>query len=113
MLEDIRKAGFDPGVTHLQNSYGILNYPQLQYDYVRPGLLYMGVTSDDEIKINTAPDFKPILSLKANVSMVKQIREGDTVSYGRHFKAKHGQQRLLRFPSDMPTVFRVCCLIRD
>lgn len=48
----------------------------------------MGVTSDDEIKINTAPDFKPILSLKANVSMVKQIREGDTVSYGRHFKAK-------------------------
>ena len=88
VLEDIRKAGFDPGVTHLQNSYGILNYPQLQYDYVRPGLLYMGVTSDDEIKINTAPDFKPILSLKANVSMVKQIREGDTVSYGRHFKAK-------------------------
>ncbi|MFR9255107.1 MAG: alanine racemase C-terminal domain-containing protein, partial [Merdibacter sp.] len=62
-----------------------LNYPQLSYDYVRPGLLYMGVTSDDEIAINTAPDFLPILSLKANVTMVKWLRPGDTVSYGRHF----------------------------
>ena len=57
VLADIRAAGFDCGVRHLQNSYGILNYPDLQYDYVRPGLLYMGVTSDDEIPINTAPGF--------------------------------------------------------
>ena len=85
MLADLRAAGYDPGTTHLQNSYGILNYPQLSYDYVRPGLLYMGVTSDDEIAINTAPDFLPILSLKANVTMVKWLRPGDTVSYGRHF----------------------------
>lgn len=85
VLADLRAAGYDPGTTHLQNSYGILNYPQLSYDYVRPGLLYMGVTSDDEIAINTAPDFLPILSLKANVTMVKWLRPGDTVSYGRHF----------------------------
>lgn len=87
VLADIRAAGFDCGVRHLQNSYGILNYPDLQYDYVRPGLLYMGVTSDDEIPINTAPDFHPILSLHANVTMVKTIAEGVSVSYGRHFRA--------------------------
>ena len=86
VLQDIRAAGFDPGTTHLQNSYGILNYPDLTYDYVRPGLLYMGVTSDDTIPINTKPDFLPILSLKANVTMVKWLKAGDTVSYGRHFR---------------------------
>lgn len=85
VLHDIRAAGYDPGTTHLQNSYGILNYPQLAYDYVRPGLLYMGVTSDDTIPINTRPAFVPILSLKANVTMVKWLKPGDTVSYGRHF----------------------------
>lgn len=88
VLADLRAAGVDPGTTHLQNSYGILNYPDLCYDYVRPGLLYMGVTSDDAIKINTDPHFLPILSLKANVTMVKWLHEGDSVSYGRHFRAK-------------------------
>lgn len=88
VLQDIRNAGFDPGTTHLQNSYGILNYPQLCYDYVRPGLLYMGVTSDDAIAINTDPHFLPILSLKANVTMVKELQKGDSVSYGRHFRAE-------------------------
>ena len=88
VLSDIQAAGFDCGVRHLQNSYGILNYPDLHYDYVRPGLLYMGVTSDDQIPINTAPDFHPILSLHANVTMVKMIAPGVSVSYGRHFRAE-------------------------
>lgn len=87
VLADIKHAGIEPGTKHLQNSYGILNYPKLQYDYVRPGLLWMGVTSDDAIKIRTNPDFIPILSWKANVSLVKQIQPGVSVSYGRHYKA--------------------------
>lgn len=84
-LEDL---GINPGLRHIQNSYGILNYQDLGYDYCRPGLLYMGVTSDDSIKIATNPDFIPVLSLYANVSLVKWVQPGETVSYGRHFKAK-------------------------
>lgn len=87
VLEDLRQAGIEPGTKHLQNSYGILNYPDLTYDYVRPGLLWMGVTSDDQVKINTAPNFQPIMQWKANVSLVKEIQPGVSVSYGRHFKA--------------------------
>ena len=41
VLADLRAEGIDPGTTHLQNSYGILNYPNLHYDYVRPVLLWM------------------------------------------------------------------------
>ena len=48
----------------------------------------MGVTSDDEIPIASNPDFIPALSLYANVSEVKWIQPGMTVSYGRHFKAE-------------------------
>lgn len=88
VLENLKKEGIDPGLKHIQNSYGILNYMDLGMDYCRPGLLYMGVTSDDTIDILSQPDFIPILALYANVSMVKTIEPGMTVSYGRHFTAQ-------------------------
>ena len=87
VLQDIKDAGIDAGCRHLQNSYGILNYPDLTYDLVRPGLLWMGVTSDDAVKINTKPNFKPVMQWKANVSLVKCIQDGVNVSYGRHYCA--------------------------
>lgn len=79
----IEAAGYKAGLRHIQNSYGILNYFDLGYEYCRPGLLYMGVTSDDAIEIASQPDFIPILSLKASVSYVRQIPQGVSVSYGR------------------------------
>ncbi|MCF0245809.1 MAG: alanine racemase [Ileibacterium sp.] len=87
-VEKLKAAGVNPGLRHIQNSYGILNYGDQGYDYCRPGLLYMGVTSDDSVPINSAPDFIPILSLKTKVTMVKTIQPGATVSYGRHYTAK-------------------------
>ena len=86
VLDRLKNDGIDPGVRHIQNSYGILNYKDLGMDYCRPGLLYMGVTSDDQVPIASAPDFIPILSLKTKVSMVKIVPAGATVSYGRHYK---------------------------
>ena len=88
VLSDLKAAGIHAGTRHLQNSYGILNYPELTYDYVRPGLLWMGVTSDDAVKINTTPNFLPVMEWKANVSLVKTIQKGVDVSYGRHYTAK-------------------------
>lgn len=87
-IERLKAENIDPGARHIQNSYGILNYMDLGYDYCRPGLLYMGVTSDDEVEIQSAPDLIPILSIYANVSVVKWLKPGETVSYGRHFKAE-------------------------
>lgn len=83
----LQNDGVDVGLRHIQNSYGILNYKDLGMDYCRPGLLYMGVTSDDEVPIASHPNFIPILSLKAKVTLVKNIPEGASVSYGRHFVA--------------------------
>lgn len=88
VLQQLEQHGINPGIRHIQNSYGILNYGDLGFDYCRPGLLYMGVTSDDSVEIESNPDFIPILSLYANVSLVKWIEPGQSVSYGRHFIAQ-------------------------
>ena len=85
VIQILKEHEIDPGIRHIQNSYGILNYGDLGYDYCRPGLLYMGVTSDDTVEIASDPDFIPILSLYANVSVVKWLQPGQTVGYGRHF----------------------------
>ena len=87
VIDNLKEAGIDCGIRHIQNSYGILNYMDLEMDYCRPGLLYMGVTSDDQIPIVSHPDFIPIMSIYANVSLVKWIDAGQSVSYGRHFIA--------------------------
>ena len=87
VLDDLKASGIHPGITHLQNSYGILNYPELEFDYVRPGLLYLGATSDDAVETITHPDFIPIMQLKANVSLVKTIQPNVSVSYGRHYRS--------------------------
>lgn len=87
VLQDLKESGLEIGKAHIQNSYGVLNY-QMQYDYVRPGLLLLGVTSDDSIAIRSNPDFIPALTWKANISYVKTIHAGDNVSYGRHYLAE-------------------------
>ena len=85
--ENIKSLGYDIGKIHIQASYGILNYPELNCDYVRPGIIMYGAFSlkNDKTKLNI--DLKPVLSLKARVTSVKQIDAGQTVSYGRTFKA--------------------------
>lgn len=88
VVSKLKSMGIKTGVLHVQNSYGILNYGDLGMDYCRPGLLYMGVTSDDAVEIASEPDFIPVMSLYANVSVVKVIEEGQTVGYGRHFTAQ-------------------------
>ena len=84
VLKRLKEDGIQVGKTHLQNSYGVLNF-RYDYDYVRPGLLALGVTSDDQIKINSNPDFIPALSWHANISCVKTVPANSDISYGRNY----------------------------
>lgn len=84
VLQRLEKDGIPVGKKHIQNSYGVLNF-RMNYDYVRPGLLILGVTSDDSIAIHSNPDFIPALSWKANISYVKKVKKGSSISYGRHY----------------------------
>lgn len=67
--------------THIQSSYGVLNYPEACADYARIGLaLYCALGSTKQV-IN----LKPVLSLKARVIHVNRIAAGESVGYGREF----------------------------
>ena len=85
-VESLRDKGYDVGKLHIQGSYGLFNYPDIQCDYFRAGIgLYGLMSHDEDTKIK--PDLRPILSLRAIIAQVKQIGAGESVSYGRTFTA--------------------------
>lgn len=71
----------NPGKTHLQNSHGLLNYPDIHCDYARIGIALYGAVADN-------PALSPVLSLKARVALIRRIKAGEPVGYGRAFTAK-------------------------
>lgn len=91
-INQIRKMGYNPGNTHIQASYGILNYPGLPCDFARPGVILYGIYSQENDVLETNIDLKPVLSLKARVMSVHTIEKGDSVGYGRTFIAKEKMQ---------------------
>ncbi|MCI8832663.1 MAG: serine racemase VanT catalytic subunit [Clostridia bacterium] len=85
-IDKIKSLGYDTGKIHIQASYGILNYTNLNCDFVRPGIIMYGVYNEDEPKVKL--DLRPVLSLKSRITSVKEIEEDESVSYGRTFIAE-------------------------
>jgi len=84
-VQAIRDAGIDPGIVHAANSGAVLQYPEAWFDMVRPGILLYGYVTVGETK----PQIKPVMELRAEVSLIKSIKKGESVSYGRTWTAPH------------------------
>lgn len=83
VIEQLKEKGINPQKLHVQSSYGVLNYGELQYDYARMGIALYGMLSKQGDKVKTSVDLRPVLSLKARVVQVKQVEKGAPVGYGR------------------------------
>lgn len=79
-----RTAGLVPDMVHLCNSGGTTLYPELHHDMVRTGIALYGLEAAPGVKL---PGLRPALSLRARLSLVKAVHDGETVSYGRRWKA--------------------------
>lgn len=73
---------------HLQSSYGLLNYPGLDADYVRAGIALYGVPSSAEDEAFFSDHLAPVLSLKARVTSVRMLFSGESAGYGLAFTAE-------------------------
>lgn len=87
----IKKSGYCPGKLHIQNTYGTLNYPYLNYDYVRIGIGMYGIYNNKihENNSNSNINLKPVLSLKSRITSIREIWKNESVSYGRKFIANN------------------------
>lgn len=83
MTERLSARGINFDLRHCCNSAGIIEYPEMHLDLVRPGIILYGLSPSDDLRKKL--DLRPVMELKSVVSMVKTIEEGTCVSYGRSF----------------------------
>ena len=71
-------------IKHICNSAGIMMYPQMHLDMVRPGIILYGMYPSDEVD-KTRLDLIPAMTLKAGITYVKEVEKGRGVSYGKEY----------------------------
>ena len=76
---------------HCDNSAGVMLHPDWpeglprERCMARPGIILYGYDPSDEVHFGR---FKPVMTLKTVVSMIKEMQPGQCASYGRRFTAE-------------------------
>lgn len=83
-FEQFARLDLDVKIKHVCNSGSALSKIVNCFDYVRIGIASYGLQPSNMLQ---SSEIKPVLEWKSTVSSVKTINPGDTVSYGRTFRA--------------------------
>ncbi len=69
------------GASSLANSAGMVNFPESQRDYVRPGIMIYGISPCLK---KTAEDIglKPVMTLQCELIAINKVCAGESVGYG-------------------------------
>ena len=70
---------------HVANSAGALAHPAARRSFVRAGIALYGISPGPGVD-DLAQTLRPVMSLKARISYVKQARAGSRISYGRRYQ---------------------------
>lgn len=89
IAERARRAGLDLGRLHAASSNAVFNFAESHLDLVRPGIALYGAYPSDAGAEAAIAELRPAFRLQARVVRVEELREGDTVSYGRNYVARH------------------------
>lgn len=81
-----KEAGLNPRVCHCCNSAAFCLDKNKHLDMCRPGIILYGLTPAYGLKLKE--DFIPVMTVKSVVSMVKTVKKGTCVSYGKTFTAQ-------------------------
>ncbi len=84
-VDTLKSNGLNPEICHCSNSASLCQDYDKHLDMCRAGIILYGLTPSAELKLPQL--FLPVMSFKSVVSQVKEICAGDTVSYGRTYKA--------------------------
>jgi len=85
------KNACEPILASCCNSAAIYKYPNLHFDYVRPGIMLYGATPFADKDVNEL-DLKPVMSFEAEIITLNQIQAGESVGYGSTFTATNSMQ---------------------
>ncbi len=71
-------------IRHILNTSGISNFPEAQFDMVRLGIGFYGISND----IEEQKYLEKVGTLKSIISQIRTINKGESVGYSQRFIAK-------------------------
>lgn len=86
LLKDLKKKKIYYGLAHAANSGAIIDMPDSYFDMVRPGISLYGYYPSMET--SESVPLRPVMSIYSYVASIKELENGEAVSYGRLFTAK-------------------------
>lgn len=86
LCRSLEEKGFKPRLRHCSNSAGIILHSDMAMDMVRAGIILYGLTPDTSLELPQG--FRAAMSFYSTVAMIKELPEGESVSYGRTFTAE-------------------------
>lgn len=90
-ISELEKRGIDIPIKHCANSASIMDLPELCFNMVRAGIILYGMYPSDEVKKEKL-DIKPVMSLKTQISYIKEEPCGVSIGYGRTFFTKRNSK---------------------
>ncbi|HZP27302.1 MAG TPA: alanine racemase [Dehalococcoidia bacterium] len=72
-------------IRHVSNTAALLSLPEFNLEMVRPGIGLYGCSPSEDV---SGPELRPVLSLKGRIVRLHRIESGDSVSYGRTWRAQ-------------------------
>lgn len=90
VFNHIKSTGDQPQAS-LANSGGLLGWPHMHMDWVRPGIMLYGI-SPFQHKTGEAHELRAVMTLRSRLIAINQHKKGDTVGYGGSWTC----------PEDMP-----------
>jgi Alr-MurF fusion protein len=90
VVTELENNGIRPPLIHAANSAATLCLSESHFDMVRPGICTYGLTPFSQTHLQNSQflqEFAPVLSLKTQIIRIHEIVPGETVGYGRTFKA--------------------------
>ena len=83
----LNDRGISFSIRHAANSAASVAFPEFQLDMVRAGIILYGLLPSSTLFLQ---GLRPVLSIKAVVSFVKECRAGERIGYGGDFVTEEG-----------------------
>ncbi|ENX43144.1 alanine racemase [Acinetobacter sp. NIPH 2100] len=80
------KQACEPILVSCCNSAAIYKYPELHFDFVRPGIMLYGASPFADKNVHEL-DLKPVMTFSAEIIALNQIQQGEFVGYGSTYSA--------------------------
>lgn len=86
VLGALDDAGLLPPLVHAANSAGMLVHPRARHSLVRVGIAMYGLPPAPALHGHGGVVLQPVMSLRARVTMVKELPAGARLSYGLRYE---------------------------